>query len=121
MTHTPNSSLTVNDARPSTAHRYALVNVGDLRESPLNPRRTFDAGTLEELAASIRKAGIVEPLVVRVRGTDHAPFYEIIAGARRFRAAKIAGVVTVPTIVRELDDAGVLEAEVAAQQPGEAV
>jgi len=109
MMHTPNSSLTVDAARFSTAHRYVLVNVGDLRESPLNPRRTFDAGTLEELAASIRKAGIVEPLVARLRGTDHAPFYEIIAGARRFRAAKIAGLITVPTIVRELDDAGVLE------------
>ena len=76
-----------------------------LRESPTNPRKFFDAKALSELAASVKEHGIIEPLIVRANGK---PFEsEIICGARRFRAAKIAGLPQVPVIFRELSDADV--------------
>lgn len=64
------------------------------------PRTHFDPRSLDELAASIRKYGILQPLVVRPQA-DH---FELVAGERRLRAARIAGLTEVPAVVRELDD-----------------
>lgn len=76
-----------------------------LRESGLNPRRHYDAGQLAELTESIRTKGILQPLVVRPNGSG----FEIVCGSRRFRAAKAAGLATVPGLVRELTDQEVIE------------
>lgn len=101
------------DAAPSTpAEGVALLMVAPDRvvPSPLQPRRHFDSGKLDELAEAIKSQGIIEPLVVRPIGAeDGAPRYELIAGERRLRAAKIAGLERVPVVVREVDDRGALE------------
>ena len=73
--------------------------------NPQQPRRHFDPQAIEELAASIRASGILQPLVVRPRGTQ----YEILVGERRWRAAQQAGLARVPAIVREASDAEALE------------
>jgi ParB family chromosome partitioning protein len=78
-----------------------------LRSGMFQPRRHFDETALNELAASIRERGILEPLLVRaLRGQNQ---YEIIAGERRWRAAQLAGQHDVPVIVRELSDREALE------------
>lgn len=77
-----------------------------LKANPNQPRRYFAPDVLEELAASIREKGILQPLIVRpVAGGD----YEIVAGERRWRAAQMAQLHEVPVLVRELDDTEVLE------------
>ncbi|GGE06037.1 chromosome partitioning protein ParB [Marinithermofilum abyssi] len=81
------------------------VAVEELRPNPYQPRKTFDTEALEELVSSIREHGIIQPLVVRksIRG------YEIVAGERRFRAAKEVGLDTVPIVVREFTDEQMME------------
>jgi ParB family chromosome partitioning protein len=73
--------------------------------SPLQPRKTFQAGELLELIDSIREKGVIQPLIVRRVGAK----YELIAGERRWRAAQEAEVATLPVIVREASDREVLE------------
>jgi len=76
--------------------RIQKLAVGSLTPNPEQPRTTFDAEALSELAASIKQYGIVQPLVV----SPHADGYIIIAGERRWRASKLAGLKNVPAIVR---------------------
>jgi ParB family chromosome partitioning protein len=79
-----------------------------LRPNPRNPRRSFDAGDLEDLANSIREKGVVQPILVRqVGGAKNS--YEIIAGERRWRAAQKAGLHEVPIVVHEASDKEALE------------
>ncbi|HXF75795.1 MAG TPA: ParB/RepB/Spo0J family partition protein [Methylomirabilota bacterium] len=81
--------------------RAALeVAVERITPSPFQPRRTFDEAKIEELAASIRNQGIIQPLVVRPRGDG----FELIAGERRWRAAAKAGLSKVPVVVRDASD-----------------
>ncbi|MDH7808915.1 chromosome segregation DNA-binding protein [Rhizobium sp. AN5] len=77
-----------------------------IARSQRNPRRHFDENELQDLAASIRQHGIVQPVVVRTIGVNR---YEIIAGERRWRAAQLAGFTDVPVIVRDVDDRTALE------------
>ena len=79
--------------------------VGDIVPGPVQPRRGFDEERLAELADSIRQHGVVQPLLVRPRGTK----YELVAGERRWRAAQLAGLTEVPVMVRELPDADALK------------
>jgi ParB family chromosome partitioning protein len=84
------------------------VPIEFLRPNPRNPRRVFSETELDELAASIRERGIIQPIVVRsVRGA--ADSYEIIAGERRWRAAQRAGTHDVPIAVLEVSDSEALE------------
>ena len=83
-----------------------LVPIEHVSRNPNNPRRAFDKSELEELASSIRKHGIVQPVVVRTMATDS---FEIIAGERRWRAAQLAGLVEIPVLVRDVDDRTALE------------
>ena len=81
---------------------------GSLRPNPHNPRRTFSDAELEELTASLRERGIIQPIVVRqTRGATGD--YEIIAGERRWRAAQRAGLHEVPVVVIEATDAEALQ------------
>ena len=82
-----------------------LVPVAKVRPCPLQPRKSFSAESLQELADSIKEQGIVQPLIVRQVGQD----YELIAGERRWRAAQMVGLPEVPVLVREADDRAVLE------------
>ena len=76
------------------------VEVDRITPSPFQPRRTFDEAKIDELAASIRNQGIIQPLVVRRKGDG----YELIAGERRWRAAMRAGLTQVPIVVRDASD-----------------
>ena len=73
--------------------------------NPEQPRMTFHEETLQELAASIREHGVLQPILVRPAGDD----FQIIAGERRWRASKLAGKETIPAIVERFDDATALE------------
>ena len=78
-----------------------VLAIGDLRPGKYQPRTRMDKGALEELAASIKQRGIVQPILTREIGDGK---FEIIAGERRWRAAQIAGLATVPALVREIAD-----------------
>ncbi len=75
--------------------------IGSISRNPSQPRQEFDREELEQLAASIREHGILQPLLVRAQGTGG---YELIAGERRWRAAGLAGLTQVPIVVQELSD-----------------
>src|SRR5690349_19250285 len=81
------------------------VDVDAIVPGPMQPRTHFDEGALEGLADSIRSQGIIQPLLVRRVG-DH---YELIAGERRWRAARLAGLAKVPVVVRDVADKDLLE------------
>jgi ParB family chromosome partitioning protein len=90
------------------ARNQRRVPIEFVRANPRNPRRSFSEGDLEELAASIRERGIIQPIVVRaVRGANDA--YEIIAGERRWRAGQLAGLHDVPVVIVEATDEEALE------------
>lgn len=82
--------------------------IDQLFPNPDQPRRRFDAEALEDLANSIRSKGVIQPLIVRQRGSSDRE-YEIVAGERRWRAAQAAGVHEIPVVVRDFSDEDVLE------------
>jgi ParB family chromosome partitioning protein len=84
------------------------VPVEKIRPNPDQPRRSFNREALEELAASIREKGIIQPIIVR-ENPKGSETYEIVAGERRWRAAQIARLHEVPVLVRDLDDTEVIE------------
>jgi ParB family chromosome partitioning protein len=79
--------------------------VNAVAPNPKQPRTQWDADEIEALAASIREVGILQPIVVRRAGEDG---YELVAGERRLRAAKVAGLATVPVVLRDTGDADLL-------------
>src|SRR5690606_10644055 len=81
------------------------IPVVDIEPNPYQPRRHFDPESLAELAASIKEHGVLQPLLVRRKGSG----YQLIAGERRWRAAQQAGLRTVPVVVKELDDRTIME------------
>jgi ParB family chromosome partitioning protein len=97
----PESSAPPADA----GQRVLRIKLDLVKPSPLQPRKDFTPESLDELAASIKEQGIVQPLIVRQRGD----YYELIAGERRWRAAQLLHLNEVPAIVREADDRSVLE------------
>lgn len=84
------------------------ASLDQLRPNPRNPRHSFDDAELDDLAASIREKGILQPIIVR-RSPGQTGLYEIIAGERRFRAAQRAGLRDVPVITVEATDKEALE------------
>ncbi len=79
--------------------------IGSVQPNPLQPRRMFDEETLEGLTDSVRELGVLQPVLVRAKDDG----YELIAGERRWRAAKRAGLATIPAVVRPTDDVSSLE------------
>ena len=81
------------------------LNIDELRSNPYQPRQVFDEDALNELAASIKEHGVFQPIIVKksIKG------YEIIAGERRCKASKLAGLTKIPAIVREFDDTEMME------------
>ena len=93
---------------PERARSLRRVPIEYLRPNPRNPRRNFPEAELDELAASIKERGIIQPVVVRsVRGAKDA--YEIIAGERRWRAAQRAALHEIPIVPLEASDSEALE------------
>jgi ParB family transcriptional regulator, chromosome partitioning protein len=87
------------------SERQATLRVDQLQRGRYQPRTKMDESSLQELAASIKKQGLMQPILVRPVERDR---YEIIAGERRWRAAKIAGLAEVPALVREVPDSSAL-------------
>jgi ParB family chromosome partitioning protein len=84
---------------------FQYIAIDQLFESKTNPRLTFDQTKLEELAASIKHHGLIQPIVVRPKGNG----FEVVAGARRFRASQLAEEFSVPAHIKELNDAEAIE------------
>lgn len=81
------------------------IAIDDIRSNPYQPRKTFDIESLNELAKSIKEYGVVQPVIVKksIKG------YELIAGERRTKAAKIAGLKTIPAIIKDFSDQEMME------------
>lgn len=81
------------------------IDLNDLRPNPYQPRKEFEPEAIEELKLSIKEHGVIQPIIVRksIKG------YEIIAGERRFRASKEAGLSTIPAVVKDFNEAQVME------------
>lgn len=84
------------------------IELSKIRPNPYQPRRTFDQKALKELAASIKKSGVFQPVILR-QPDPKLERYELIAGERRFRASKLAGQTTIPAIVREMSNEQMME------------
>jgi len=91
--------------QPGPDEAASFAPIDSIDANPLQPRRIFNSERLAELAQSIREHGIIQPLVVRKVGDR----YQLVAGERRWRAAKLAGADTVPVVVREIPDDRLLE------------
>ena len=85
---------------PTGATSMVELEIGQVRPNPRQPRRAFDDEAIQRLAESVKADGVVQPIVVR----DVGDGYEIVAGERRWRAARLAGLRTIPAIVRSADD-----------------
>ena len=83
------------------ANKKETLKIYEIEPNRNQPRKNFDVTALEDLASSIATHGIIQPIIVRKKVNG---FYEIVAGERRWRAAKMAGLVEVPVIIRELTD-----------------
>ncbi len=94
------------ERRAGPAAAYRELPVGAVTVNPYQPRERFDEATLSALTASIREVGVLQPILVRAKGADA---FELIAGERRWRAAKRAGLKTIPAIVRVAEDLATLE------------
>ena len=91
----------------ASANRNDIVEIPleEIRSNPYQPRKTFNEESIEELANSIKEYGIVQPIIVKkaVKG------YELIAGERRTKAARVAGFISIPAIIKEFDDQEMME------------
>jgi ParB family chromosome partitioning protein len=88
------------------ADSVGTMEINTIRPNPYQPRTEFDPKDIESLAESLKKEGLLQPVVVRPAG---AGFYQLVAGERRWRAAKLAGLARVPVIIREVEDRKMLE------------
>ena len=106
-----NSALAANksNAIPPIVSSVQDIPLNRIQESKTNPRRSFDETKLAELASNIRQHGVLQPVLVRPLSDGEDGFYELVAGARRYRASKLAERETIPASVRELTDAECLE------------
>ena len=83
-----------------------ILNIDRIESNPGQPRMVFDADALSELSASIKEHGVLQPILVRPLGENR---YQLIAGERRWRATREAGIATIPALVEEIDDDTALE------------
>jgi len=90
---------------PTDVSTPSLIRIDDVDPNPVQPRRVFEPERLKELATSIQAMGIIQPIVVRPSGDR----YQLVAGERRWRAAKLAGLETIPVVIREIPDDRLLE------------
>jgi ParB family chromosome partitioning protein len=90
---------------PTEAETLLEVGVEEIEPNPNQPRKVFSANALDELTASIKASGVIQPVIVRRQGAG----YQLVAGERRWRAARQAGLPRIPAILREVTDAESLE------------
>src|SRR6266481_2967942 len=99
-------------AVPPVVSSIQDIPLAKIRESKSNPRRFFDEAKLTELADNIRQHGVLQPILLRPLPEGEAGTYELVAGARRYRASKLAKRESIPATVRDLTDAQALELQV---------
>ena len=90
---------------PMEGDSLKQLRIDQISPNPNQPRKSFDINSLNELSASIRQSGVLQPVVVRRAGGG----YQLVVGERRLRAAKMAGLETVPAVIRDVTDAESLE------------
>lgn len=93
-------------ATKPAAESVSTMEINTIRPNPYQPRTEFDTKDIESLAESLKKDGLLQPVVVRPAG---AGFFQLVAGERRWRAAKLAGLARVPVVIREVEDKKMLE------------
>ena len=96
----PKVKTKAEDAGKEPAEPVVFVSLDDIRPNSAQPRKVFDQEALQDLAASIREHGVIQPVLLRPAKTG----FELVAGERRWRAARLAGLKQIPAIVRELTD-----------------
>lgn len=87
-------------SKGSSAESVVFISLDDIKPNAAQPRKVFGREALEDLASSIREHGVIQPVLVRPSKTG----YELVAGERRWRAARLAGLKLIPAIIRELDE-----------------
>lgn len=100
------SLISMDDVQPSGSSAISEIAISQISPNPEQPRINFDEEALQELSTSIKELGIIQPLTLRSMGADS---YQIISGERRYRAAKLAGLKTVPAYVRSVTDTEMTE------------
>ena len=98
--------INTNDIRTKGTANLLMLPIDKIEPNPDQPRHEFDESALKELAVSIREIGVIVPITVREMDGEH---YQIIAGERRWRAAKKAGLKKVPVIIRDLSEQEIME------------
>ena len=93
-------------ATKSAPDAVSTMEINTIRPNPYQPRTEFDPKDIESLSESLKKDGLLQPVVVRPAG---AGFYQLVAGERRWRAAKLAGLARIPVVVRQVEDKKMLE------------
>lgn len=96
------------EGRGSSARQGAEIAIADIRANPSQPRQAFDEAALEELTDSVRTRGVLQPILLRPDPKKPGA-YQIVAGERRWRAAKRAGLATIPAVVKDMDELELLE------------
>jgi len=99
-------SLLSNDRQGRSSRGVRTIDVDHIVPNPDQPRMVIDQSTIEELAASIREHGVLQPILVRPLDENQ---FQLIAGERRWRASKVAGLATIPALVEDIDDDTALE------------
>ena len=102
----PSTSTSKEGSYYSEATGYQEVPIGSISVNPYQPRDVFDEDALNSLSLSIREVGVLQPVLIRRKSSDT---FELIAGERRWRAAKRAGKETIPAIIRDIEDLTSLE------------
>jgi ParB family chromosome partitioning protein len=100
-------ALIPTEVREDRTSALADLPISSIRPNSFQPRKAFDEETLADLTASVRELGVLQPVLVRSTGDPDQ--FELIAGERRWRAAKRAGLQTIPALIRDVDDASSLE------------
>lgn len=94
-----------NNSVEENVSRETFININEIEPNKMQPRKKFDEDMLQELAESIKHVGIIQPLLLKKKGK----YYEIIAGERRWRAARIAGLKEVPALIKDYSDQETME------------
>src|SRR5882672_1885614 len=97
---------------PTESDTLLEVDIDQVEPNPNQPRKVFDSNALNELSASIKASGVIQPVIVRRQGAG----YQLVAGERRWRAARQAGLPRIPAIIREVTDAESLALTTPAEQ-----
>ena len=97
--------MLISSAAAAEGNRLEDIPVGEIKPNPRQPRKKFDSESIDEMTSSIKTFGVVQPIIVRPVGNS----YEIIAGERRWRAAREAGLETIPAVIRQSTETDLLE------------